>query len=43
MDFNMENLSLRIYYFDKESFLESYYRWKEGKANRELKLKEIGI
>lgn len=29
----MEKLSLRIYYFDKESFLESYYRWKEGKAN----------
>lgn len=29
----MEKLHLRIYYFDKESFLESYSRWKQGFAN----------
>jgi hypothetical protein len=28
----MEKLSLKIYYFDKDSFLESYNRWKEGKS-----------
>lgn len=26
----MEKISLRIYYFDKDYFLESYYKWKEG-------------
>jgi hypothetical protein len=29
----MEILDLKIFYFDKEYFFESYNRWKEGKAN----------